>query len=222
MGLFNIIFFTKAVELMPPDKRGGKMIAWVRTMLSQIQYCRNRILGDYKQGSDYSVWSAGTYTKGQKVIYRESVYECIVDSTTANPLTTTDWRVYLDYFIGVDERILYNHIKLTLEYALNKRFGTTFKQPPLQSDIYIVTNSPLNNPFIIGANENESSVVFSDYSTEFIIDDYTFETFNNYTIYIPTSVYNALGTTAAERETTIRNFANKYNTIGLFYNIETY
>jgi hypothetical protein len=222
MGFFDINYNQKAVELLPPAKRGNKMVAWVKALLSQVQYCRDKILGDYKVGSDYSTWAAGTYTIGNRVIYGQSVYEVIVGSTTSTPTTVSDWRIYLAYFVGVDERILYNHIKLTLEYALNKRFGTTFNQPPTQSDIYIDTNTPNTNVFIVGANEDESSIVYSGNSNEVVINSYSFATFNNYTINIPTSVYNSLGSNDAERESTVRNFANKYNTIGLNYNIATY
>lgn len=222
MGFFDINYNQKAVELLPPDKRGSKMVAWVISLLSQVQYCRDKILGDYKEGSIYPIWSAGTYTKGIRVIYGQSVYEVIVASTTAIPTTVSDWRIYLDYFIGVDERIKYNHIKLTLEYALNKRFGTTFNQPPTLSDIYIDVNTPNTNVFIVGANEDESSVVYSGNSSEFVIDDYSFSVFNNYTINIPIAVYTDLGATDNERNSIIRNFADKYNTIGLNYNIQTY
>jgi hypothetical protein len=222
MGFFDINYNQKTVELLPPDKRGNKMVAWVKSLLSQVQYCRDKILGDYKLGSSYSVWAAGTYTKGQRVIYGQSVYECIVATTTSTPTTVSDWRVYLQYFIGVDERIMYDHLKLTLEYALNKRFGTTFKQPPLVSDIYITTNTPNTNVFIVGSNENESSIVYIGNSNEVVIDSYSFAIFNNYTIYIPSAVYTALGSTSSERESTVRNFADKYNTIGLNYNIQTY
>lgn len=222
MGFFDINYNQKAIELLPPDKRGSKMVAWVKSLLSQVQYCRDKILGDYKIGSSYSVWSAGTYTKGARVIYGQSVYECIVNSTTATPTTITDWRVYLDYFIGVDERILYNHIKLTLEFALNKRFGTTFNQPPTQSDIYINVNTPNTGVFVVGANENESSAVYGSDGSEVVIDAYSFAVFNNYTINMPIAVYTSLGSNDNERESTIKNFADKYNTIGLNYNIQTY
>jgi hypothetical protein len=222
MGFFDINYNQKAVELLPPDKRGNRMVAWVKALLSQVQYCRDKILGDYKEGSSYSDWAAGTYNKFDRVIYGQSVYECIVATTTATPTTATDWRVYLDYFVGVDERIKYNHIKLTLEFALNRRFGTTFNQPPTLSDIYITTNSPNTNVFIVGANEDESSIVYSGNGREFVIDSYGFSTFNNYTINIPTAVYTALGSTSGEREATVRNFADKYNTVGLSYNIATY
>lgn len=226
MGLFNIDFYAKAVELLPPDKRRGKMVSWVRALLSQVQYCRDRVLGYYKVGTfdQFAYWqSLQPYNKGSFVLYGQSVYECIVQGPTYEPPTNTnDWRLYLDYFIGVDDRIKYNHVKLTLEYSLNKRFNAQFNQPPAVSDIYITTNAPTASAFIVGSVEAESSIVYDVNSTEFIINAYNFASFNNYTIHIPIAKYTALGTTDAEREATVRNFADKYNTIGLKYNIITY
>lgn len=226
MGLFNIDFYAKAVELLPPDKRRGKMVSWVRALLSQVQYCRDRVLGYYKVGTfdQFAYWTPFTEQyKGSLVLYGQSVYECIVQGPTYEPPTNTnDWRVYLEYFTGVDERILYNHVKLSLEYALNKRFNTQFFQPPAVSDIYITTNTQETNVFVVGANKEESSVVYGVDSTEFVINSYNFGLFNNYTIHIDIGIYTQLGTTDAEREATVRNFADKYNTIGLKYNIQTY
>lgn len=226
MGLFNIDFYAKAVELLPPDKRRGKMVSWVRALLSQVQYCRDRVLGYYKVGTfdQFAYWYPLTlHYKGERVLYGQSVYDCIAQEPTYEPPTNTnDWRVYLDYFTGVDERILYNHVKLTLEYSLNKRFNAQFNQPPTVSDIYITTNAPTAPAFIVGSVEAESSIVYDVNSTEFIINGYNFASFNNYTIHIPIAKYTVLGTTDAEREATVRNFADKYNTIGLNYNIQTY
>lgn len=226
MGLFNIDFYAKAVELLPPDKRRGKMVSWVRALLSQVQYCRDRVLGYYKVGTfdQFVYWSPFTEQyKGSFVLYGQSVYECIVQGPTYEPPTNAnDWRLYLEYFTGVDERILYNHVKLTLEYSLNKRFNAQFNQPPAVSDIYITTNTPEINVFVVGAIEDESSVVYNGNSEQVVIDSYSFVALYNYTINIPIAKYTVLGTTDAEREATLRNFADKYNTIGLKYNIITY
>lgn len=219
MGFFDINYNQKAIELLPPDKRQPMFVAWMKALLSQVQYDRDVVLGDYKIGSNYSLWSAGTYAKGDRVIYGESVYEVIATTTTATPTNTTDWRVYLDDFVGVDERVLYNSAKLVLEYALNRRFQTTFNQPPTLSDIYIITNVPNIGGFAVGNSTSVSSIIYSDNSSDPLINAQSFTAFYNFTIKIPTAVYSALGGGADD---IIRKFVDKYNTIGLNYNIETY
>jgi hypothetical protein len=184
------------------------------------------VLGYYKVGTfdQFVYWTPFTEQyKGSFVLYGQSVYECIVQGPTYEPPTNAnDWRLYLEYFTGVDERILYNHVKLTLEYALNKRFNAQFNQPPAVSAIYITTNTPKTNVFVVGSNEEESSVVYNGNSEQTVINSYNFDDFQNYNINIDIGVYTQLGTTDAEREATVRNFTDKYNTIGLNYKIITY
>jgi hypothetical protein len=202
------------------------MTAWIKALFTPNKWNHQDVYVDYKQGSSYPYYTVSThYSLGNRVIYNESVYECIlpVGTTTNNPSTTpSEWRLYENFFIGVDERILFNHSKIVLEYALNKRFNTIFKQPPLLSDIYI-TNEPISNaPFIVGYTEEFSSSSYSFFSNEFVIDSYSLSFVYNYTIYVPLSVFNSLGTTNTLREKVIRTFVDRYNTLGLFYKIITY
>ena len=74
----------------------------------------------------------------------------------APPSNTNVWEVVNNNFIGVAERDLYFNQKLTLEYALNRYFNTTFRQPngvtmsATHSDIYISDNTFSYNTFHIG------------------------------------------------------------------------
>jgi hypothetical protein len=224
MSIYNLNFNQKAVELAPPDKRRPIFIKWVQSLLSQNQKLHTKIFIDYKTGATYANYVPSTpYAAGALVIYGESVYESLVNANTTTPDDATKWRIYQNSFIGVDERITYNHVKLSLEYALNKRFQTTFNQPPLISDIYITTNSKGINPFIVADTEAESSPSYRDGSTEFIVNSYTVgATFYNFTVYVPLAVYNGVSTSAAARENIFRTFINRYNTIGINYNIQTY
>jgi hypothetical protein len=218
--IYLINYNKKTVELLPPDKRKPSMVAWILQWFKQLQWNWIKIFLDYKQGAQgYPTYTAGTYNQYNRVIYGQSVYESLIDGNTDLPTVATSWTVYQAIFIGVDERILYNHQKLVLEYALNERFGTAFRQPPSTSDIYITNNTPAVAPFIVGINEVGSSDVFLQTSSDFIIDSYSFGTFNNFTINVPTATYSALGSAA---ESIIRGFVDQYNTIGLFYNIVTY
>jgi hypothetical protein len=167
-----------------------------------------------------TTWSAGTYTSGAHVKYKDgSVYECMVASTTAEPTASTDWLRILDSFIGSDESQNFNATKLELEYALNKRFGTTYVNPPINSPIYISNITPPVIVFRVGGIESISSSSYNNGSDSFVINDYSFPLPANFTINIQTSVYNALGTT---KEKIVRMFVDRYVAIGLTYSITTY
>jgi hypothetical protein len=219
MGIFDITLSVKAIELLPPDKRSSTIVAWIKQLYKPLQQSHYALFVSYKTGSTAPQWTAGTYAYRERVIYGQTVYESLTDGNTAIPTDTNYWRVYQDSFIGVDERLTYNHQKLVLQYALNTRFGTTFNQPPTLSDIYITTNAPGAGVFVVGASEGESSTVYADVSSEYVINSYSFSNFYNFTINVPVAVYTALGSAA---DSVIRGFVDRYNSAGVTYNIVTY
>ena len=221
-NLYDIDYEVKAVELLPPDKRNNRMIAFVRSLLSPVQLLRDILIDSYGNGSTASDWVAGTYARGVLVRYNKSIYESLEDGNTANPADVTKWVLVQENFIGVLDRARFNGQKIILEYALNTWFFTTFRQPPLVSDIYIGNASALINPFIVGGAEANSSAVYANSSTEFIIDGYSFSVQYNFTIYFPVAVYTALSADAAAREKIVRSFVDKYVPVGIFYQIQTY
>lgn len=156
MGLFDINYFSKVTELNPPDKRFSINVAWMRSLIKPIQYLRDKILGDYRLGSSYPQWIAGTYAKNAVVIYKQVAYESLEDGNTDTP-PSAKWVQYLPSFIGVDTRVKFNGQKLVLEYAMNQYYFTSFRQPPLVSDIYITNSLPSVVGFIVGATEAYSS-----------------------------------------------------------------
>ena len=221
-NLYDIDYDVKAVELLPPDKRNNRMIAFVRSLLSPVQLLRDILIDSYGNGSTASDWVAGTYARGVLVRYNKSIYESLEDGNTATPADVTKWVMIQDNFIGVNERVLFNGQKIILEYALNKWFFTNFRQPPLVSDIYISGAFSLINPFVVGGVEAESSSVYTLGSREYVIDGYSVTTQYNFTIFIPSAVYTALAADAATREKIVRAFADKYVPVGIFYEIQTY
>ena len=214
MSLYNISFYNKIIELLPPDKRQGINVRWLQSLVSPLQYLRDKFLGDYKVGSNYPLWVAGTYAQGAKVVYKQVVYESLVSGNTAQP-PSANWTIYLPSFIGVDQRVLFNGQKLVLEYALNERFSTTFRQPPSTSDIYI-TNNTLGIPFFrVGGVEAISSKSYSNNSSEVVINSYTISIQYNFTINIPTSAYSGY-------PQEVNDFVRRFIPAGLTYNIVTY
>jgi hypothetical protein len=225
----------QAVELLPRLQRKVKWIIFARAM--QTPNARlNQLLQFYTDGSiDSGYWSSGTtYSKGDYVRTFEGVYESIADGNTANPVTNTLWWVkVLPWFIGAKERLNYNGRYLTLTYALNRHFGTTFVQPPYPSpygggstwpDIYITTNAIANSSFVMYPTGAASSKMYPSYSTGYMFDPPAYATASTfkYTIHFPLAVFNSLGSSAAIREAVVRRVVDLYNTCGIDYEIVTY
>lgn len=189
-----------------------------------MQWIANLWLHDYRVGSLAAGWlSTTTYAKYDRVKYQFSIYESLASGNLNNlPTDQTHWMLVQSNFIGVAERILYNGITLTLTYALNKRFGTIFRQPNNVSDIYIGNNTPPLAPFIFGGAEANSSSFFSQFSTEFFINSYDFSANYNFNINVPLAVYNALDPLPANRDKIFRSFVNSIIPAGITYKIVTY
>lgn len=211
-------------KILPPSLRGGKMLAWLKVILAPIQNLWVRIFTDYKDGSLYADYDAGTvYVRTDRVIYtNKSVYECIKDTMAIGiPCTNTEyWLLINENFIGASERAKYSAQKMTFEYALNKWFRVPVGDPP----IYIVNNVVATSGFIMGATGAYSSAMAKDstFSTTYMGSTYSVVSVYDYTIYVPIAVFNAQGSTIPNRETAIRNFADKYNLVGMIYNVVTY
>jgi hypothetical protein len=220
--IYDIDFSKFTPEMLPPDKRNNRFTLWVTIILSPLQYLRDLFFGSYRTGSEAPAYAAGTYAKYAQVKYNKSVYESLKAGNTDAPTVTASWKLVQQNFIGLSERIYYTGQKLTLEYAMNKWFGTTFRQPNLQSDIYITNNALAISVFRIAADEDSSSVVFNETSSELVINDYNFAVAYNFTVNCPVAVYNALSAVAGNREKIFRAFVDKYVPAGITYNIVTY
>lgn len=222
MSIYDITYENRIVELLPPDKRQSKMVAWWKAIIKQLQYLHSDVLVDYRVGSDYPVWVSASYNKGYRVIYGQSVYESLYDDNTTVPTDSNNWRLYQLFFLGVDDRIRYNGELLVLEYAVNARFKTNFRQPPLQSDIYFTVNTKTAGVFIVGGNESNSSISYFNGSFDFIINSYSFSDFYNFAVNIPVAVFEALSDDVNAREKIVRGFIDKIIPAGIIYNIVTY
>lgn len=172
----------------------------------------------------------------------------VTDSTTALKWLSTGnaanpfyWVKVTGNFIGAHERASYSAQKLIFEYALNRWFDTTFRQPVAGvSDIYIGINSNTNRQFFFGqyasnsffgpaTNFTQGSVPLSN----FFSPGNSFLLQYDFSIHVSIAVYNALinpsveATVAAGHNSTLRDgvvraFANLLNPAGSFYNIITY
>jgi hypothetical protein len=219
--IYDINYAQQIIELLPPDKRYKNIVAWLTACcLSTLQFLRDALFGDYRNGSTVSGWVVGSYARGAKVNYKKGIYVSLTDGNTALPTDTVYWYLQQDFFIGLNERLMYNGDNLVLTYALNKWFGTTFRQPGNGiSDIYITTNAIAANVFVVGADELECSAAGFDGSDQFVTNDYSFGTQYNAVINVPSAVYAALGPAA---EALIRSFVDTYIYAGVTYVIVVY
>lgn len=224
MGIFQVDYNKLGEQLLPPDKRLPLQKAWLNVILKPISWVHGWFLGSYMSGSYNAPYSSSaTYVKGDRVIYRYSVYESIVDNNLGNdPLNTNYWYLVQSNFIGVNERVKYNGNVLMLTYALNKYFGTTFRQPNNVSDIYLEVHTKPKAVFVSGGDESNSSVSYLNRSPEFSINGYSFSAFQNLTIWVPQAVFDALDTDPNNREPIIRNYADQYIVAGITYEVKTY
>lgn len=229
MGLFNITFSQFVRDVIPDSKRTDENLALLQSLTSGMQR-NSEIFNAYKVGADVqlgsTVWAAGTYNYLDIVIYLPTgaVYECQATSTTETPGTSTDWLKILDSFIGVDESQYFDGQSINLVWALNRRFMTTFQQDPdvMISDIYLEAIPDGEAMFQVGGNEDNSSSVYSNTSSEFLTAEDTVVYNNSFIIKVPAAVYATLGATIAEQEASVRNFADKYINAGVFYEVEDY
>ena len=215
-NFFDINFDQQANDLFPPDKRLPKNIALVRSLLKSCQWARDKVLGSYKSGSTAPIWSPGLYNKYDQVIFKKQIYSSLIDANSADPTDTTPWELILSNFIGVDERVKFNGRKLVLEYALNKRFGGTFRLPVTMthSDIYITKLPATPFGFLVG--QTKGSTVGQTTSSDDIGWPLPFKRINNFQINFLSSLYSLTN------ENEVREFADLYVAAGLRYTVVPY
>lgn len=226
--MYNVDYLQKLYELLVPDKRTASVIAFNAPLFVELQEMHNGLFTTYKEFQACADWDdSTTYTKGDLVKYQKAVHRSLSDGNGGNNPTTVGtvrWQLVSSNFFGVDNRIKIKGEKLILEYALNLWFGTTFRQPVEGlSDIRIENNTMVyQSPFKVGRTEVQSSSVSKRESTDFIGLDYDFAEKFGFTIKVPTSVFESIGSDDQIRENIIRDFADRYVACGIIYKIQTY
>jgi len=220
MALFDIDFFAKVVEFLPPDYRFAVNVAWIRALISPLVVLKYRILTYYRTGWIFTTpYIPGyPYTEGAIVTYKQVLYQSATGANTDTP-PSVNWQVYLPSFIGVNDRIKYNGNKLVLEFALNQRFGGVFRQPttelyPHVSDIWCDTIGFSTVGFLVG--QTTGTAMGATTSAAGIGFNYPLQQVHNFNINIP----NALYISVSDQE--IRAFVNDIIPQGLTYTITPY
>lgn len=208
-------------KLMPPLLRKVLHLSWGSVVVAPLQSLRDLIFNDYANGSNYNAYDNATaYVIGDIVYYTDrGVYKCI-EATTGNiPTNTTYWFKMLDNRIGVRERIRYNSQKILFEYALNRWFDV----PSADPQIYIQNNNIYGTAFLLGGSGETSSTMADNYVFQnyYLGNSYTYES-DDFTIFVPLAVFNALDSNNTNRENIVRGFADNYVLAGMTYNVATY
>lgn len=220
--MYDININNLAEQQLPPDKRTPSMLAWVRSLLRPMAWNNTQQQAYYGGSAAPDYDPLVTYYTTEQVRYNRAVYESLIDNNTALPTDGSAWYRVQDNFIGTDERVKYNGQRLVLEWALNKWFGTTFRQPPGAPDIFIQNNEVQAGSLLVGIVETESSTVGPEGSSEFVGPNAIFAGQSNFTINMPLAVFNALDPVASNREAIVRNIADRYVPAGITYSISTY
>lgn len=215
-------------NLTPEVKRLPKYTAWLRVLTTPIQSAWQNLFADWKTGSSYSDYdNLNTYQFGDKVRFTDNyIYEATYLNTNGlpqtfssiTPLNTNYWTLINTNFIGADERITYNSQIIILEHSLNK----WFRNELATDQIFINTNEIINTVFQMANNGRFSSRMSNVGGTTWMGIAPTYTVQYNFTVNVPLTLFNSLGTDAINRENAIRAFVDKYNLAGLRYNVTTY
>jgi len=224
MSIYDINHDNQIVQNLPPSKRKSIWFWWLSALIQPARWLYYSVFYVFKRGVNPPLWTAGTYTKNSVVKYAYKTYISLIDNNTDTP-PSLNWFELQDNHLGTDARVLFMANKLKLEYALNTYFdGNWFGcLPTLAGDIWISNNSIETGYFRIGYSAEKSSSVGYEMSSEPIGEDgavigvqYAF------TVNVLQYLWDNLAPTDAERENIMRNFIDRYNIAGLFYNFTTY
>ena len=226
MSIYDANYFNQLYQFVPNNKRLSKWVNWLIVLITPIQWLRDKLINYFKVG-DLSIaqWSnSATYAKDDIVEYLYKTYISLQDSNTDLP-TSGNWELITNNWIGIDNRVLFTANKGTFEYALNMYFRGHWcaLAPTGGADIWIETNILEVGSFRVGYLGEQSSNVGRDKSSEPIAyepaelgDQYAF------TIWVQEDLWADLANTNEERESIVRQFADRYNIAGLYYNILQY
>jgi len=224
MGLFDINHYNQLANNLPVNKRTLKRFWWLVVLLKPAIWLYYTFFKVFKEGVEPPIWVSGTYTRDSVVRYAYKTYISLIDGNTDVP-TTSNWLELQDNHLGVDARVLFKANKLVLEYALNKYFdGTWCECKPIEAGyIYITTNEIETGFFRVGfASDKSSSVGFERSSEPIGYAPSAIGTQYAFTVNVQEDLWNDLAPTDDERENIMRNFIDRYNIAGLFYNFVTY
>ena len=240
-----------AIEFLATSHRTPRFIAWFQGMLGQNAWL-NKNFWNYCYGDQTSnPWSSTvTYSLNSTAITYQGVYISVADNGIVgdpnrfnnlgnNPdIYPNYWYKISPTYIGAQERVQFNSQKSIMEWALNRWFRTTFRQPtawgdgtsssPLgiwytpTSDIFITTVESATRTFLTGeTSANSDSVSDVVLGNAVITDSFitNSDTTYKFIVWIPTALSIALGSSYIQ---IISSVVNLILLAGTVYSIQTY
>jgi hypothetical protein len=228
MSIYDVNYLAQAETNIPPSKRKDTILDFLDAMLSVFQFDHDNYFTLYRQGSGAARWdSATTFADEVYIVGSDgAVYQSLQATNTGNDPTHTVnqgvwWVLVSPNFVGNDERLKYTTQKITVEWALNKWFGTTFRQPPGVSDIFIARITP--SKLILGrANQdglcrggrgnNES---YMNSGRKNVVTSYNTATFS-------VNAPNALQVADSDFTNKLINYTQKFTVVGITFTVILY
>jgi hypothetical protein len=132
--IYDVDYKQVIKELYPTHKRNDILLSKVYSLFGDNLNLINTLFKYFRDGATCGNWDNITvYNFQSLVVYQRKVYykNEITDGYVAGvkPADTTYWIKVLDDFIGLSEKIYFGPQDIILEYALNRIFQTTFRQP---------------------------------------------------------------------------------------------
>lgn len=218
-------------DLYPTNKRLPIMLNKEYALMSGVSFIQKLhsyfIFGTIESNYDSTI----NYAFGSLVIFQRKVYyrnEIVEGYAIGQNPTTSYWSLALNDFIGASEKAYFGPGKMVLEYALNRIFQTTFRQPigisPPNSDIYIVNNITNQPQFYIGIDDSESSyVVLNDTeANQYITYSDLDSTIKNFSVMAPNAVLIALDSDPVKAKAIIGSVVTRYKLSGYTFNVIGY
>lgn len=232
MSFYNLDTASASEQLIPPQLRNPKRLAWLQTLLAPLQQKHYDTFSpnSFYQGFADPIWDVATaYTVGYRVRFGISIYECLVADTGTVPPSDSDiWLLICKDFVGASERVKYNSGKMLFEYILNRYLNTTTTVPPL---IYIVNNTVDTNGFYMGVDGDgfQGELGTDTNQDDFLGTAYTLGQ-TCFTIFVPIGLANTFTSETADvvpnltdnRENIVRNIADKFTLAGMLYDVKSY
>ncbi len=233
MSVYDCDYNLQADNINNPRFRLPNITTFLHIIAKKtIQWLHDIVFSDYLYGTSYSQYSGGAYVVGDRVTYGNGVlgiasYECYVANTGKLPTDSNYWLVISTDNIGLEERKTFNAQLLKLEYVLNRRFNPTGTTPPFGStynNIYIVNNPSYAQILYSSTQDNDGTYTApSSSNTQFYCPLGNPPTGNfNFTIYVPSAILSGLANTQTQAKQLITSEVNKYNTVGITFNVQHY
>lgn len=220
MSIYDIVYKDACNDLYPTNKRLPVMLHKEYCFLDGVDFIQ-KLFGYLRDGATVPIYDTlVSYVFGSMVIFQRKVYfrnEITEGYAIGQDPTTQYWTTVLDDFIGTNEKVYFGPGKLVLEYALNAIFQTVFRQPPTNSDIYILNNITNQFQFYVGIDDMESSYVpLNDTEAIAFITDSDAMGGYNFTVMVPNAVLSII-TSAA-----VTSVVNRYKLSGYTFNVLGY